>query len=130
MISGLLLIVVFVAAKSFGADTFTVLGDAISSFFGSARDWDQPYGLNYEDVIDMKPYGSGLAVLTNTEVIYIDSSSNVKDRRSHNYKAPAMKIEGARLLLFDRQSEDYRIEKDSGIVFDSSAESTIITADR
>jgi len=129
MISGLLLIVVFVAAKSFGADTFTVLGDAISSFFGSARDWDQPYGLNYEDVIDMKPYGSGLAVLTNTEVIYIDSSSNVKDRRSHNYKAPAMKIEGARLLLFDRQSEDYRIEKDSGIVFDSSAESTIITAE-
>lgn len=127
MITGLLLIIVFVAARSFGADTFTALGNAVSAFFSSAGDWNEPYGLNYEDVIDIKPYGSGIVVLTNTETIYLDSSSKVIDRQSHNYKTPAMKVYAGKVLLFDRQSSAFRIEKDSGVLMDSTAEASIIT---
>ncbi|MCL2514280.1 MAG: DUF5711 family protein [Oscillospiraceae bacterium] len=114
------LMVVFIVARTFKENNRT------SGIFSSPVN-SYPYAVSAEDVIDFRLYGSGIAVLTNNGITYINSPGEVTGEYKLTYKKPAMDIKNSRALIYDRGGYGYCLQKSGGTYYEKTADYEIIT---
>ncbi|MDR1630682.1 MAG: DUF5711 family protein [Oscillospiraceae bacterium] len=81
-----------------------------------------------DTVLDMRPLGSGVVLLTQTELVFLDSSGELIRKSAHEFASPAIDTKKSNVLLYDKGGTGYKIEKRTGLVFEGQAEKSIITA--
>ena len=90
------------------------------------------YSVNADDVLDIAPFSSGLAVLTSRSVDYVDAFGNLMSANEQTYTNPVIKTAGKNMILYDRGGSAMRIEKNASeyqtFEFDASVSCADITA--
>ena len=113
---GLAVLIVILAASA----AYYVSSNKGLNLFGSGserkiNDGDLFYDVQPDNVKDIQNYDSGLAVLTNTSLEYIDSSGRVMETNKHSFANPVMNINGKTVFIYNKGGSEYRIEKSSAI---------------
>lgn len=73
------------------------------------------YHINPDSVKKMSAYGSGIVLVTDNAVQYVDSSGNLRTSNVHSYSDPGLCVNQKTLLLYDKGGDSFRIEKNSAI---------------
>ena len=86
------------------------------------------YQTDPDHVRSIAAFDNGLAVLTNSELIYFDAGGREINTNKHSYAEPEMKINGKTLLLYDKGGTGYRIEKNASVYSEGAAPGIITCA--
>ncbi len=99
------------------ADTLTVEpeGDILYSVASTA-------------VADMAAYESGIAVLTDSDMLYFDAAGSISRSAQHSYRNPAFAFCDREFLVYDRGTPNYRIEINAAVFNEYTANSELLTA--
>lgn len=87
-----------------------------------------PYKISSNDVLDMKPFKSNIALLTRDSVVVLNSSAKEIARLEHNYSDPDMAVYNGRALVYDRAAGNFTLMNSSKILGDGNTGSPIYTA--
>ena len=101
--------------------------------FGSSRPSDSSseslfYATDADNIRSISAYDNGLAVLSNSELMYFDTGGREINVNQHIFASPEMKINGKTLLLFDKGGTGYRIEKNASVYKEGTAPGIITCA--
>ena len=99
--------VLFVSAKTFGKVPLSGATDAFSSL--TAEMGEFPYKVQSNSVVDIVPFGSGIAVIRSDMLVVLSKSGKVLLSVRHNYPTPAIDINNGRAILFDRGGTRYTV---------------------
>ncbi len=81
-----------------------------------------------DSIKNIENYSSGLVMLTDTAVDYLDSSGKRIVSNSHQYSQPVMIPNKSGVLLYDKGGTSFRIEKNTNIYNTYQVSSSITTA--
>lgn len=79
-----------------------------------------------DSVLDMQALNSGIVVLTNNNLLFLDSSGSLVRNSEHNFDSPAISVGKSNVLLYDRSHTNYKIEKRTGTIYEGETDKTII----
>ncbi len=68
-----------------------------------------------DSIKNIEKYSSGIVMLTDTAVDYLDSTGRKLASNSHQYSQPVMVPKASSILLYDKGGTSFRIEKNSKI---------------
>ena len=77
------------------------------------------YDVLPDSITGIESYSSGLVMLTDTALVYLDSNGKNLSSNSHQYSQPVMVKGGSTVLLYDNGGTSFRIEKNSKIYIGS-----------
>ena len=121
--------VVFFAARSFGGMKYNDVEDSAKQLISaSGTGAGYPYKISSNDVLDMKPFKSNIALLTRDSVVVLNSSAKEIARLEHNYSDPDMAVYNGRALVYDRAAGNFTLMNSSKILGDGNTGSPIYTA--
>lgn len=123
MVIAALLMVLFAMAKIF-RDYFHTENNLPSEKVNA----NITHAIPSERVLDMQPLGSGVVVLTQTELLFLDSSGELARTSEHTFVSPAIDAKNSNVLLYDKDGLGYKVEKRTGLVYEGQTEKSIITA--
>lgn len=87
--------------------------------FGSKSKNDVQDGVIYKIDADtvrmMSPYGGGVALLTNSSVLYLDSSGREIESNKHIFATPEMRLNDKTVFLYDKGGTGCRLEKNASV---------------
>lgn len=86
------------------------------------------YSTDSEEINEMYAYSSGMVMLTDSSVSYLDSNGKKLASNTHRYSQPVMKSNGKTVLLYDKGGTDFRLERDLAVYNTYTVNSTIVTA--
>lgn len=89
---------------------------------------DVLYAVPSGSVADMRPYESGVAVLTDSEMLYLDAGGSITRSAAHDYRNPACASYERMFVVYDRGTTDYRLEINAAVYKKETAGSDILTA--
>lgn len=120
----------------FGVLVFAVARVILASSFSEANketltidtEGDILYSIPAQSVHDMTGYESGIAVLTDTEMLYFDAAGSITRSAQHKYLTPAFACADRQFLVYGRGSNQYRIEINAAVYGEYTANSSILTA--
>lgn len=98
-------------------------------FAGMGTGKGYPYEINSNSVLQFEKMNKDIAVLTDTSVVVLNSSARELVNRVHGYSNPVMDTSDNRLLIYDLGGKRLRIENRSKVLFESTMQQNIITAD-
>ena len=87
------------------------------------------YPVDTEEILDMRDYADGLAVLKTGSLCYIDDVGIEIAAHEHAYGTPVLRTAGRYALLFDRGGTALRLEKDAKITEELPFESALTNAE-
>ncbi len=90
------------------------------------------YDVLPDSISDIESYSSGLVMLTDTALVYLDSNGKNISSNSHQYSQPVMVKGGSTVLLYDKGGASFRIEKNSKIynTYTTANSITVATVDK
>lgn len=90
------------------------------------------YDVLPDSITDIESYSSGLIMLTDTALVYLDSDGKNLSSNSHQYSQPVMVKGGNSVLLYDKGGAAFRIEKNTNIynTYTVSNPITVATVDK
>ena len=105
-------------------------GSTENLFYSSSSDGE---GLSFtgNDIITVEAFASRMFVLTEKLLAAVDTDGEIKYSKVHNYLNPAIKVSGEYGIVFNRNSHEYMIFTERGIIYEGKSidENDIITAD-
>ena len=106
-----------------------------SSFFRESgevlhtdTDGDILYSAAADAIAGIRPYESGIAVLTESEMLYFDAAGSITRSARHDYQTPCLTSFERKILVYDRGKTDYRIEINAAVYGEWTAPGDILTA--
>lgn len=81
-----------------------------------------------DSIENIEKYSSGVVMVTDTAVDYLDSEGNHLASNPHNFSQPCMDIKDSTLVLFDKGGMSFRIEKGTTIYDTFTVSNPIVTA--
>ena len=97
--------------------------------FGSKSKSDVQDGVIYKIDADtvrmMSPYGGGVALLTNSSVLYLDSSGREIESNKHIFATPEMRLNDKTVFLYDKGGTGCRLEKNASVYREFTAPGVI-----
>lgn len=129
--------VIFVAGGVFSfltSDYHNAYSDSEGStenlFYSSASD-DEGLSFTGNDIITVEAFASRMFVLTEKLLAAVDTNGEIKYSKVHNYLNPAIKVSGKYGIIFNRNSHEYMIFTERGIIYEGKSidENDIIAAD-
>lgn len=121
----LLLIAIMVIAAVISSATGVSVADIGSDTSGNGG---LVYDVLPDSITDIEGYSSGLVMLTDTALVYLDSDGKNLSSNSHQYSQPVMVKGGSTVLLYDKGGTSFRIEKNSKIYNTYTAANSITVA--
>ena len=124
----LILIVIMVIS----AVVSSVSGVSVADIGSNDENGALVYDVLPDSITDIESYSSGLVMLTDTALIYLDSNGKNLSSNSHQYSQPVMVKGGSTVLLYDKGGTSFRIEKNSKIynTYTTTNSITVATVDR
>ncbi|MCR5042234.1 MAG: DUF5711 family protein, partial [Clostridia bacterium] len=86
------------------------------------------YNVESSQVIEIKPYRNGLAVLTQSSLIFVSSSGKTTGAFSHSFSNAHIETGGGVCVLYNRGSANYRIYRGSELLSDVKTECLVYLA--
>lgn len=88
-----------------------------------------PISTNTESTIDMDVIGDCIAVLTTENITVYSSEGKMLYTQPHIYSKPGISVNGKKAVVFDRGGKGFMLINENKIVYEGTAENTIITAE-
>ena len=126
VIGGAMLIVLLLIALVFFLSHFFHFGFFVGKNEEKNAKTGVIYQINSDTVRSMEAFDSGVAILTNSSLKYLDSSGRELESNKHVFSAPVMKIRDKNVLLYDKGGTGYRVEKNTSVYYDQNASGPII----
>ena len=116
----LLIVLVFLAAVLFisrytDLDLFGTDDEAANVADGMV------FKIDADNVRSVKPYGNGVAMLTNASMLYLDSAGREIESNKHIFASPEMQISDKTVFLYDKGGTGCRIEKNASVYCEFTA---------
>lgn len=89
---------------------------------------DTIYSQNYNSINKISPFGTGINVLSDNNLKYLDAGGNIMTTNAHSYSSPVLKTNGKRVLLYDKGGMNLKIEKNSAVTNELNFSSYISAA--
>lgn len=121
----ILLLILLMAISAVVATVFDV---SLFNVGNKNADGSLIYSTDSEEINEMYAYSSGVVMLTDSSVEYLDSNGKRLASNTHRYSQPVMKSNGKTVLLYDKGGTDFRLERDLTVYNDYAVNSTITTA--
>ncbi len=86
------------------------------------------YAISSQAVADMAAYEAGVAVLTDSDMLYFDASGSITRSGQHAYRSPAFAYYDREFLVYDRGTPNYRIEINAAVYDEYTANADLLTA--
>lgn len=120
----------------FGVLVFAVARVIIGSSFAEEKqeepaldtEGDILYSVPADAVAALADYESGIAVLTDSEMLYFDASGSITRSAEHDYISPAFASYEREFLVYDRGTPHYRLEINAAVYGEYTANGDILTA--
>ena len=124
-----LCVLILIAVMVLAAVISSISGVSVAEI-GSAGDKGAlVYDVLPDSITDIESYSSGLVMLTDTALVYLDSNGKNLSSNSHQYSQPVMVKGGSTVLLYDKGGTSFRIEKNSKIYNTYTTANAITVAD-
>lgn len=91
-------------------------------------DGEMIYTIGSDKVNDMYEYSSGVVLLTDSTVEYLEADGKRIASNSHLYANPVMKVNKKTVLLYDKGGNTFRLERNSSVYNTYTVNSSISTA--
>ncbi len=118
-------ILVFAAARVIIGSSGT---DNTSDTLTVDPEGDILYSIPSSAVADMAAYESGIAVLTDSDMLYFDAAGSITRSAQHTYRTPAFAFCDREFLVYDRGTPHYRLEINAAVFNEYTANAAILTA--
>ncbi len=127
-----LCVLILIAIMVIAAVISSVAGVSVSDIGGSDEGGVLVYNVLPDSIADIEGYSSGLVMLTDTALVYLDSNGKNLSSNSHQYSQPVMVKGGSTVLLYDKGGTAFRIEKNSKIynTYTAANPITVATVDK
>lgn len=125
-----ILMLLLLAANAFAGTTVSGIGNAITGYIeklGSGEGY--PYDVSSENVKNVYPSDSNIILLTDAYARILSPGAKMKLNVQHNYSAPVIDVNGARFVIYDRDSKHYRVVNGKNVSDQMEAEGNILTCD-
>lgn len=86
------------------------------------------YSIPSQAVADMTAYETGIAVLTDSDMLYFDAAGSITRSAQHAYRSPAFAFYDREFLVYDRGTPNYRIEINAAVYDEYTANADLLTA--
>lgn len=123
------LIIVITGAQKLGNVTINTMTEKAKSYFmkmGAGEGF--PYELDAGSVRDIKAGSSGLFMLYDDKMMYLNSTAKEIMPQKHSYINPGVKLCGSRAIIYDLDSGNFRVQSGSEIKKEYSLETRIMAA--
>ncbi len=110
-----LCVLILIAIMVIAAVISSVSGVSVADIGDSSDNGALVYDVLPDSITDIESYSSGLVMLTDTALVYLDSNGKNLSSNSHQYSQPVMVKGGSTVLLYDKGGTSFRIEKNSKI---------------
>ena len=87
------------------------------------------YPISTQNLLDMRAYDDGIAVLGTNSLFYMDDGGNEIDVLSHNYSSPMLRAAGKYTLLFDHAGKALRVDRSAKTRIELNFDAPILAAD-
>ncbi len=123
------LMIVFTAAQTLGGMTVSSMADSVKAFFLSLGAGDgYPYSIDASSVVDVKIENSNIYLLLNDKTIALNQTAKEIMPEVHTYSNPAMKSENSKLIIYDLDSDRFRIQNGTEVTYEGTASGRITSA--
>lgn len=123
------LLIVFTAAQSLGNMTISSMADGVKSYFLSLGAGEGfPYDLDSTSVRDIKIDNSNIHLLLSSKTTVLNQTAKEIMPKNHSYSRPAMKSKGSAFIVYDLDSNRFRLQNGSDINFEGEAKGRIMAA--
>jgi len=86
------------------------------------------YAIPSQAVADMTAYETGIAVLTDNDMLYFDAAGSITRSAQHEYRSPAFAFYDREFLVYDRGTPNYRLEINAAVYNEYTANADLLTA--
>lgn len=125
----LVLLIVFTAAQKLGNVTVNTMTESVKSYFmGMGSGEGYPYEIDADSVRNISADNSNLMILLNDKTAMLNSTAKEIMPKKHSYKNPAMKTNANRVIVYDLDSENFRVQNNSEIKGEFKADGRIMAA--
>lgn len=120
------LLIVFTAAQNLGNMTITQMAESVKSYFMSLGAGDGfPYSMDALEMRDIRINNSNLHILTTGKTITLNQTAKEIMPQEHPYSNPAMKSKGTGFIVFDLDSDRFRVMNNTEIIHEDEASGKI-----
>lgn len=124
-----ILLIVFTAAQDLGNMTINTMMSDVKAYFLSLGAGDgYPYSLDGVNVSDMKINNSNIYLLLNDKTTTLNPTAKEIMPQEHTYSSPAMKSKNSRFIVYDLDSNRFRIQQNTEIKHEGVASGRIMAA--
>ncbi len=121
-----------IAIMVISAAVSTISGVSVAEMSNPSEKGGVIYDVLPDSITDIESYSSGLVMLTDTALVYLDSDGKNLSSNSHQYSQPVMVKGGSSVLLYDKGGDSFRIEKNTNVynTYTVSNSITVATIDK
>ncbi len=124
-----ILLIVFTAAQDLGNMTINTMVADVKAYFMSLGAGDgYPYDIDAVSVRGMKINNSNIYLLMDDKTTTLNSTAKEIMPQSHTYSSPAMKSKNSRFIIYDLDSNRFRIQQNTEITHEGEAAGRIMAA--
>lgn len=107
-----LLLLLLIAAAAAAVANFSGV-----SLFGAVepKSTGQYYSVEPDNINDFEAFDSGLVLLSDSAIQYIDASGREISSSAHSFSKPVMEVNSKTVLLYDKGGRQFRIEKNAAV---------------
>ncbi len=123
------LLIVFTAAQNLGNMTVNTMMADVKAYFMSLGAGDgYPYNIDAKSVRDMKINNSNIYLMLNDKTTTLNSTAKEIMPQTHTYSNPAMKSKNSNFIIYDLDSNRFRIQQNTEIKHEGEASGRIMAA--
>lgn len=124
-----ILLIVFTAAQDLGNMTITTMMSDVKAYFMSLGAGEgYPYDIDSVSVRNMKINNSNIYFLLDDKTTTLNSTAKEIMPQNHTYSSPAMKSKNSNFIIYDLDSERFRIQQNTEISYEGEASGRIMAA--
>lgn len=124
-----ILLIVFTAAQNLGNMTVNTMVADVKAYFMSLGAGDgYPYDIDAKSVKDMKINNSNIYLMLSDKTTTLNSTAKEIMPQAHTYSNPAMKSKNSNFIIYDLDSNRFRIQQNTEIKHEGEASGRIMAA--
>ena len=124
-----ILLIVFTAAQNLGNMTVNTMVADVKAYFMSLGAGDgYPYDIDAKSVKDMKINNSNIYLMLSDKTTTLNSTAKEIMPQAHTYSNPVMKSKNSNFIIYDLDSNRFRIQQNTEIKHEGEASGRIMAA--
>lgn len=124
-----ILLIVFTAAQNLGNMTVNTMVADVKAYFMSLGAGDgYPYDIDAKSVRDIKINNSNIYLMLSDKTTTLNSTAKEIMPQAHTYSNPAMKSKNSNFIIYDLDSNRFRIQQNTEIKHEGEASGRIMAA--